>query len=359
MGGVSTLRQRPIRDPHGGRINTAPTPWRRPPTLGGAWPRPADGTPLLRAFFCVARGLLSIRPTMRRVLRACLGVGVLAASGCGGGDASTSANPSRSEPPSTSSADSGAGTGTGTGTGTVEAGAPTKGGGGGFTWAFAATSVGFGCNDSFAMLLAKNVTHVTVDGSTIFAGMEQVSANDQDPVVARFDAAGTKVFCEHSTKGGGIDGRAYGVTWDGKDALYVVYTIVGGGSLFDAAAKGGWLSAYGDGGGSSRVAVIGALDASTGVVKRATFVAARVVKNGQTKTNTLVPADAVHVLGDGSLEFFGNPAYCTLNPDKSSMCDPAKTTDYPKDYRARFSADLATMSCAGATGVSTIKQPCP
>lgn len=271
--------------------------------------------------------------------------------------------PTPSDPPTPGSSGGSGGTsgasGGTSGTGQTEAGAPSKGSGSGFTWAFAASSVAFDCNDSLAAIVAKNATHVTVDGSTIFAGMQQVSGNDQDPVVARFDAAGTKIFCEHSKRGGGIDGRAFGVTWDGKDALYVVYTIVGGGTLFDAAAKGGWLSGYGDGGGSSKVTVIGALDTSTGVVKRATFVASRVVKNGQTKTNTLVPADAVHVLDDGSLEFLGAPAYCTLNPDKSSMCDPAKTADYPKGYRARFSADLSTMSCASATGVSTIKQPCP
>ena len=289
---------------------------------------------------------------------------MIASAGCGGDETAGSGS---SDPPGTSSSGGGNGTGTsggnggGTsgGMGTTEAGAPTKGSSSGFTWAFAATSVAFDCGESFSAILAKNVTHVTVDGSTIFAGMEQVSGNDQDPVVARFDSAGAKVFCEHSKKGGGIDGRAYGVTWDGKDALYVVYTIVGGGTLFDAAAKGGWLTSYGDGGGSSKVAVIGALDPATGVVKRATFVGSRVVKNGQTKTNTLVPADAVHVGADGSLEFLGTPAYCTLNPDKSSMCDPAKTTDYPKSYRARFSPDLSTMSCASATGVSTIKQPCP
>jgi len=296
---------------------------------------------------------------MRSTIRACVGAALIAIAGCGGNE---TAGSGASDPPGTSSSGGGTSGGTGTsggGTGTTEAGAPTNGSGSGFTWAFAAASVAFDCSESFSAILAKNVTHVTIEGSTIFAGMEQVAGNDQDPVVARFDAAGTKVFCEHSKKGGGIDGRAYGVTWDGKDALYVVYTIVGGGTLFDAAAKGGWLTGYGDGGGSSKVAVIGALDPATGVVKRATFVASRVVKNGQTKTNTLVPADAVHVGADGSIEFLATPAYCTLNPDRSSMCDPAKTTDYPKSYRARFSPDLSTMSCASATGVSTIKQPCP
>jgi hypothetical protein len=227
----------------------------------------------------------------------------------------------------------------------------------GYVWAFSATSVGFDCNDSFDSIVAKNPPRVTFGSSTILVGYEQISANDQDPIVARYDN-GNKVFCEHSKKGGGVDGRAYGLTWDGGPNLYVVYTIVGGGTLFDTAAKGGWLSSYGNGGASAKVSVIGAVDTQFGVVTRATFVASKLTKNGQLATNTLTPADAVHVGVDGNLEFFGTPAYCTLNPDQSSMCTPG-STDYPKGYRARFTPDMKTMVCASATGVSIVKQPCP
>ena len=288
------------------------------------------------------------------LLVSCAGCGDDGTSGASAGSPDTSSGAAAGSGGSSSSSSSSGGGAMG-----ASGAEPASGASNGFSWAFAAAAVGFDCNESSAALLAKKVTHVTVGGSTVFVGMQQISANDQDPVVARFDPSGAKVFCEHSKKGGGIDGRAYGVTWDGKDSLYVVYTIVGGGTLFDAAAKGGWLSSYGDGGGSSKVTVVGALDAATGVVKRATFVPSRLVKNGQTKTNTLTPADAVHVLADGSLELLGNAAYCTLNPDRSSMCDPAKSDDYPKAYRARFTADLSTMTCASATGVSVVKQPCP
>jgi hypothetical protein len=269
-----------------------------------------------------------------------------ATTSCGGDDASSPV------------ADAASGTDAGTTTDAANGPKPTQGSSNGYAYAYSPTSAGFGCADSLEQMLAKGAVSVTVGPSTIVVGYEQIGATDQDPIVARYDA-GQKVFCEHSKKGGGVDGRAYGLTWDGGKNLYVVYTIVGGGTLFDTAAAGGWLKSYGNGGASAKATVIGKLDPQTGVVTRATFVSSKLVKNGQQKTNTLVPADALHALADGTFEFFGTPTWCTLNPDQSIMCDPSSSADYPKDYRARFTADLATMTCASASGVSVVKQPCP
>jgi hypothetical protein len=281
---------------------------------------------------------------MRRILGV-TGVVVLLACASDGGSSSGASSGGSSSGGSGSSSSSGGSKG------------PVSGSGNGYQYAFAPTSVGLDCNDTAAAALARGAPKVTVGNSTIIVGYQQVSGNDQDPIVARYDGD-QKVFCEHTKKGGGIDGRAYGVTWDGAEHLYVVYTIVGGGTAFDAAAKGGWVTSYGDGGASSKVAVVGALDPKTGVLTRATFVPSKKTGN---KTNTLVPADAIHVLADGSLEFFGSPAWCTLNPDKSIMCDASTnpSKDYPKEYRARFAPDLSAMTCASATGVSIVKQPCP
>ncbi|NOU31639.1 MAG: hypothetical protein HOO96_27375, partial [Polyangiaceae bacterium] len=93
---------------------------------------------------------------------------------------------------------------------------PVSGSANGYQYAFAPTSVGLDCNDTAAAALARGAPKVTVGTSTIVVGYQQVSGNDQDPIVARCDGD-QKVFCEHSKKGGGIDGRAYGVTWDGAD----------------------------------------------------------------------------------------------------------------------------------------------
>jgi hypothetical protein len=217
--------------------------------------------------------------------------------------------------------------------------------------------VEFDCSQSLDQILALDPPTVTFGNSMILAGSEQVGATDQDPIVARYDS-GQQTFCEHSKKGGGVDGRAYGLTWDGGSNLYVVYTIVGGGTLFDTAGQGGWIPTYGVGAGA-KVTVIGLVDTQFGVVQHATYVESHLVKNGQTKTNSLTPTDAVHVLAGGTLEFFGSPAWCTLNPDLSLMCDPTSSADYPKDYVAQFTPDLTTELCASAMGVSMVKQPCP
>lgn len=290
--------------------------------------------------------------------RGCLPVlfGVVLLS-CGGDD-DPSASHAGGASPGAAAPGAGSLEGTpGTSNATGSNGVPTAGSTNGYSYAFTAAPATFDCNESLDAISAKQPAKVTFGASTIVVGYEQVGGNDQDPLVARFDN-GQKVFCEHSKKGGGIDGRAYGLTWDGGTHLYVVYTIVGGGTLFDTAAKGGWLSSYGDGGASAKASVIGIVDTTTGVVTKASFVTSKLTKNGQLKTNTLVPADAVHVTPEGAVEFFGTPAYCTLNPDRSSMCDPNKS-DYPKDYRARFNADLTEMLCASASGVSLVKQACP
>lgn len=299
-----------------------------------------------------------------RFVVACSVMSAIGLLGCGaGGDGGSSAGGGGMAVGATGGSGGGGSNGAGVGGASATGGAGATSGGGsgganaGFKSAFSATSVALDCNDTAAQAMARGAPAVTFGSSTVLVGYQQIGANDQDPIVARYDGD-TQVFCEHSKKGGGVDSRAYGVTWDGAAKLYVVYTVVGGGTAFDGPAAGGWLSSYGDGGASAKASVIGALDATTGVVAKATYVSSKLTKNGKLATNTHVPADAIHVQADGALEFFGKPAYCTLNPDKSSMCDGAKM-DYPQDYRARFSPDLSSMSCASASGVSLVKTPCP
>jgi hypothetical protein len=101
---------------------------------------------------------------------------------------------------------------------------------------------------SAAEMSAAGAANLSFGEATIYVGFEQDGQN-QNPVFARFDG-GAQVYCEHHEQEA-PDGRAYGITWDGGPTAYVVYTIVGGGSAFDAKGKGGWLDRYGDGGGSS------------------------------------------------------------------------------------------------------------
>lgn len=236
---------------------------------------------------------------------------------------------------------------------------PTGPGDGKWEKAFHDGGVGVTCEMTFDEMKATGAPSITRGSTTLFVGFQQYG-NNQDPVFFRFDD-GQKVYCEHHEKES-PDGRAYGLTWDGGPIAWVVYTVTGGGTAFDSLAKGGFVEFYGDGGGSSAVAVIGQVETQYGTVQKATFVPAK--RQSGTKTNTLKPADAVTVLVDGSLEFTGNSAFAPLNPDLSVMC--VGSVEYPSaldgamgpNYLARIQTDLKTMTCASTAGCSLVTKPC-
>lgn len=270
-------------------------------------------------------------------------------AGCGGGG----------DTPPTGTEDGGAGGGQSMGGEPRAPGVPTGPGDGTFQKAFREGGVGVTCEMTYDEMVASGAPSITSGATTIFVGFQQYGAN-QDPVFFRFDDK-KKVYCEHHEKEP-PDGRALGLTWDGGPTAWVVYTIVGGGSAFDGLAKGGWVNRYGDGGGSSKVAVIGEVETQFGTVRRMTFVPAK--RADGTKTNTLNPADALTVLTDGTLEFQGSAAYAPLNPDRTPMC--VGSAEYPAaldgakgpSYVARFSADLTSVLCASTASCSVVKQPC-
>jgi hypothetical protein len=266
---------------------------------------------------------------------------LLATASCGGDDpGATSPASGDGGPSAAASADAG-----GEGGGTVALPPPKSAAG--WQKAFAKDGVGISCTMSEADIIAKGAPSLTFAGSRVFAGFEQVG-NNQNPVVARFDA-GKLRYCErHETAA--PDGRALAVTWDGGKVAYVLYTIVGGGSELDQKSKGGWLESYGNGGGA-KVTVLGAVDAESGLLSAGTFV---IAKKADGKTNTHTPTDAVTVRDDGDLEIRGSSAFLPVNPDRSSM----DCTAYPFDTRYVFAPDLKTLRCSTSTNC-TPKQPCP
>lgn len=218
----------------------------------------------------------------------------------------------------------------------------------GWQKAFNPEPVGLNCTMSAAEMASAGAANLRFGDAVIYVGFEQDGQN-QNPVFARFDAD-VKTYCEHH-EGEGPDGRAYGITWDGGAVAYVVYTIVGGGSAFDARAKAGWLDRYGDGGGSSKVSYIGEVETEFGTLTRGTFVIARKMDG---KTNSHGPADAITVRVDGGLEFHGDSAFQPMNPDRSIMT----CSDYPFHSKYVFSPDLASLTCSSCTNCVSAA-PCP
>lgn len=210
--------------------------------------------------------------------------------------------------------------------------------------------VAFACDDDEAELLAAGVPYLAFESTTLFVGYEQIGDN-QNPLLARFDA-GELVYCQrHESQG--PDGRALGLTWDGGEDAYLVYTIVGGGS--DLEGKGGWLSSYAPGsisGGGPKVSVVGRVSVSDGSLSTATFVIA--VKSDR-KVNSHRPTHAATVLENGNIEFLGASAHKAIDADGSTAMD---CTDYPFDTRYIFSPALDELRCAESTNCVSM-QPCP
>lgn len=207
------------------------------------------------------------------------------------------------------------------------------------------------CDLDPVALADSDAAAVTIGDTTLYAGWEQIGDN-QNPLLIRVDA-GAQVYCQrHETEG--PDGRAVGITWDGGDTAYVVYTIVGGGSALDQAANAGWLDAYAPGaisGGGPKVSFIGRVATDDGALQTGTFVIA--VKSDNT-VNSHNPADAVIVREDGTIEFRGESAHKPIDADRQSSMD---CTDYPFSSRYVFSADLSTLVCADCTNC-VAQQPC-
>lgn len=201
--------------------------------------------------------------------------------------------------------------------------------------------VSTGCGQTAGEMEAAGVPSLTFGDTTLFIGFEQIGDN-QNPIFARFDA-GQNIYCErHETEP--PDGRAVGLTWNGGDHAYVVYTIVGGGSSLEG--KGGWLSSYAPGsisGGGPKVSVVGRVETTSGTLTDATFIVA--VKSDD-KVNGHGPRGAVTVLESGDVEFLGSSAHKPIDADGESAMD---CTDYPFESRYRFSPDLSSLICADCT----------
>ena len=193
--------------------------------------------------------------------------------------------------------------------------------------------------------------HVTVGETTIYVGYEQVTGTNQDPVVARYDN-GQLVWCKyHETQG--PDGRAVGITWDGGEYAYVVFTIVGGGT--DLEGNGGWISSYAPhylrASGSKKVSCIGRVNVTNGELETSTFVIAVMSEN---RINSHGPSGAVTVLTDGNVEFLGGSAHKPVDSDGLSSME---CTEYPFHSRYRFSPDLTSLVCCECTNCVS-DQPC-
>ncbi|MDA3865189.1 MAG: hypothetical protein PF489_00410, partial [Salinivirgaceae bacterium] len=133
----------------------------------------------------------------------------------------------------------------------------------------------------YETLIADGVPHLDYNGTSFFIGYRQVSSNNQDPVMMRFNN-GELTWVRTDLETSADDSKGYGVFWDGAETMYAVFSSTGTQGEpsidFRRFATNSWIPSYGQGGGA-KIAIIARINIQTGQPEVATFVKAK-LSNG-------------------------------------------------------------------------------
>ncbi len=213
----------------------------------------------------------------------------------------------------------------------------------------AVSSVGeghtFGTDATYESLIQSDVVRVTAGNTSYFIGYRQVSANNQDPIIAKY-VDGQQAWVRTDLETSGDDSRGYGVLWDGAGLLYMVFTTTGTQGAaqddFRQYAENGWQTSYGQGGGA-KAAIIAKINPATGEPLAATFAMAR-KENGN--ANSLIIKE-MDYLNNGNLKLRANAWFSPLKTNKQRLTCQG---DSPFDYTLELSGDLSYAAEASAPG---------
>ena len=193
-------------------------------------------------------------------------------------------------------------------------------------------------------------------GDTVFyIGYRQTSADNQDPILFRFDN-GVLTYSNSSIETTGDDGRGYGLLWDGKERLYAIFSCTGNqsGVRYSNWTGGGWepnpfgtlISTSG-----SRIIVILKIDPASGIPQTGTYLWATLSSG---RANTITGTD-LRFNGDDIL-LVADSFFSPVDPDKNII--PVSGSS-PHNYHAVFSADLSTMKSAAVLPQAERQLPVP
>lgn len=198
-------------------------------------------------------------------------------------------------------------------------------------------AVTFSCRDTEAAIRRKNGAMVAVGQTRFYIGYQQVSADNQNPILVRFDN-GRRTWCQTTYETSNDDSRGYGLVWNGQGVLYTVFSSTGTqGSPsqdFRRFATRGWLTSYGNGGGA-KAAVLAQINPTTGNVTAATFLSS-VLTSGRTNS---IQVTALNLRADRLLveaDSWFAPRRADRQPMQCSGSSPFR-------YRLEFSANLQTV----------------
>ena len=203
-------------------------------------------------------------------------------------------------------------------------------------------------------IVTTGADSVTFGSQTVYIGTEQVSANNQNPIVRSFDPANPgNNWTRQDLETTGTDGRGLGLVWTGT-ALYGVFSVDGtqGEVTEDFRRATGdvqqdWLRSYGSGEG--KVAVIGQLDPATGALLKAAYLSA-VKENGKSNSLSITGAS---VNSAGNLVISAKSFFSPRRPNGSALTkDPNNTQDSPFDYALEITPDLTEVISTAADGWS-------
>jgi hypothetical protein len=208
--------------------------------------------------------------------------------------------------------------------------------------------VNFACSDTEATLISKNVTFVQYTTDRIYVGYTQVSSDNQNPIIVRYNN-GKQIWCRSDYETTGDDGIAYGLLWDRSNRiLYTVFTATGTQGQptedYRKFTTNGWLSSYGAGGGP-KVAIIARLDVATGRPMFGTFISA--TNSGKSNSIEITRLSYNNITNRISIQ-----ANCWWLPRKIDRSPMTCTGSSPFQYNVTFTTNLSIATLASATTCS-------
>ena len=207
-----------------------------------------------------------------------------------------------------------------------------------------------------AQLIASGAARITLGSQTIYIGTDQVSAINQDPILASFDAINpANNWLRADYEATGADGRGNGIAVTPAGAVYAFFSVDGtqGSPAQDfrrasAAAEQPWLRSYGQGGGP-KVSVIGKIDPATGNLLAAAYLSA-ILSNGNSNTLSITGLD---LQPNGNLLIRAQSFFSPRRPDGQPLTlddDPTTPDTSPFPYFIEITPDLRRVESTSALG---------
>ncbi len=198
---------------------------------------------------------------------------------------------------------------------------------------------------------ALGAPNLRLGSQTFYIGYEQVSSNNQNPVIVSFDDKNPDHnWTRNDYEVTGADSRGYGLFWSGDD-LYATFTIDGTqGSVNEdfrrgsGDAKQNWLRSYGSGGGA-KVSVIARINPADGKLLDSAYLSA-ILSSGNSNTLTI---ESIDLNGSGNLVIQAKSWFSPRNPSGSAM-QQLSSVGSPFDYTIEMTPDLKKVVATSADG---------